>query len=77
MKFDIQFFAMNEPNFHENAKQIVKDKYLQSRFRTNTLERAKIFDAETRKQLTPESAIDFSWEEYNSGGMDYLRLVGM
>lgn len=31
----------------------------------------------TRKQLTPESAIDFSWEEYNSGGMDYLRLVGM
>jgi myo-inositol-1-phosphate synthase len=31
----------------------------------------------TKRQLTVRSAIEFAWEEYNSGGMDYLRLVGM
>jgi myo-inositol-1-phosphate synthase len=31
----------------------------------------------TERQIDKQSAIDFAWEEYNSGGMDYLRLVGM
>jgi myo-inositol-1-phosphate synthase len=31
----------------------------------------------TKRQIDKESAIKFAWEEYNSGGMDYLRLVGM
>jgi myo-inositol-1-phosphate synthase len=30
----------------------------------------------TKRQLTEEDAIAFAWEEYNSGGMDYLRLIG-
>jgi myo-inositol-1-phosphate synthase len=30
----------------------------------------------TSKQTTPEDAIKFAWDEYNSGGMDYLRLIG-
>lgn len=31
----------------------------------------------TEKQIEKQSAIDFAWSEYNNGGMDYLRLIGM
>jgi myo-inositol-1-phosphate synthase len=29
----------------------------------------------TKRQLTKKDAIVFAWEEFNSGGMDYLRLI--
>jgi myo-inositol-1-phosphate synthase len=29
----------------------------------------------TKRQLTEQDAIAFAWEEFNSGGMDYLRLI--
>ena len=34
------------------------------------------FTKHTRRQLTQLDALAFAWEEYNSGGMDYLRLIG-
>lgn len=29
----------------------------------------------TKRQLKAKDAIEFAWEEFNSGGMDYLRLI--
>lgn len=31
----------------------------------------------TKRQMDKEEAKKFAWEEYHSGGMDYLRLIGM
>ncbi len=50
--------------------------YEQSYFECEMLAERKLTEI-TERQIDKQSAIDFAWEEYNSGGMDYLRLVGM
>ena len=50
--------------------------YEQSYYECEMLAQRELTDI-TERQLDPQTAIDFAWEEYNSGGMDYLRLVGM
>lgn len=50
--------------------------YEESYYECEMLSKRELTDI-TSRQIDKQSAIDFAWEEYNKGGMDYLRLVGL